>query len=57
MVLSKQRRNYGPKGVKILVTHHLTKTSVGAICRLYARRWGVELVIKALKSGLHVGQR
>ena len=55
IVLSKKRRNHGPKGVKILVTH-LTKASVGAICSIYARRWGVALTIKELKSGLHLGQ-
>jgi hypothetical protein len=55
IVLSKKRRNHGPKGVKILVTN-LTKASVGAILSIYARRWGIELTIKELKSGLHLGQ-
>lgn len=55
IVLSKKRRNHGPKGVKILVTN-LTKASAGAICSIYARRWGIELTIKELKSGLHLGQ-
>ena len=55
IVLSKKRRNDGPKGVKILVTN-LTDASVGAILSPYARRWGVELTIKELKSGLHLGQ-
>lgn len=55
IVLSKKRRNDGPKGVKILVTN-LTTTSAGAILSIYARRWGVELTIKELKSGLHLGQ-
>ena len=55
IVRSKKRRNFGPKGVKILVTN-LTETSAGAILSVYARRWGVELTIKELKSGLHVGQ-
>jgi hypothetical protein len=56
IVLSKKRRNDGPKGVKILVTN-LTKASAGAMLSIYARRWGVELTIKELKSGLHWGQR
>jgi hypothetical protein len=55
IVLSKKRRNDGPKGVKIIVTN-LTEASVGAILSIYARRWGVELTIKELKSGLHLGQ-
>ena len=54
-MLSKKRRNEGPKGVKILVTN-LTKASAGAICSISARRWGIELTIKELKSGLHLGQ-
>jgi hypothetical protein len=41
--------------VKIIVTN-LTEASVGAILSIYARRWGVELTIKELKSGLHLGQ-
>ena len=55
IVLAKKRRNDGPKGVKIIVTT-LTAASAGAILSIYARRWGVELTIKALKSGLHLGQ-
>ena len=55
IVLSKQQRNDGPKGVKIIVTN-LTAMSAGAILSIYARRWGVELTIKELKSGLHLGQ-
>jgi hypothetical protein len=55
IVLSKKRRNAGPKGVKILVTN-LTEASAGAILSMYAWRWGVELTIKELKSGLHLGQ-
>jgi hypothetical protein len=42
IVLAKKRRNDGPKGVKILVTN-LTAVSAGAILRIYARRWGVEI--------------
>jgi len=29
---------------------------VGTILSIYARRWGVEVTIKELKSGLHLGQ-
>ena len=55
IVLSKKRRNEGPKQVKIIVTN-LTEVSAGGILSIYARRWGVELTIKELKSGLHLGQ-
>src|SRR5438093_2748282 len=54
IVLSKKRRHEGPQGVTILVTH-LTATSAGAIFSIYARRWGVELTRKELKSRLHMG--
>jgi len=55
LVLSKKRRNEGPKGVKIIVTN-LSEAGAGAILSMYARRWGVEVMFKELKSGLHLGQ-
>jgi hypothetical protein len=55
LVLSKKRRNAGPKQVKIIVTN-LTGATAGTILSIYARRWGVELTIKELKSGLHLGR-
>jgi hypothetical protein len=55
IVLSQKRRNDGPKGVKIIVTN-LTGVGAGAILSIYAWRWGVEVTIKELKSGLHLGQ-
>ncbi len=55
IVLSKKRRNDGPKGVKMLVTN-LTEASAGAMLSMYAWRWGVEGTSKALQSGLHLGQ-
>jgi len=55
IVLSKKRRNTGPKQVKIIVTN-LTGATAGTILSIYARRWGVELTIKELKSGLHLGR-
>jgi Transposase DDE domain len=54
IVLSKQRRNAGPKGVKILVTN-LPEASAGSILSIYAWRGGMELTCKELKSGLHLG--
>jgi len=41
--------------VKIIVTN-LTEASAGTILSIYAWRWGVEVTIKELKSGLHLGQ-
>ena len=35
---------------------NLTEVSAGGLLSIYARRWGVELTIKELKSGLHLGQ-
>jgi hypothetical protein len=55
IVLSKKRRNAGPKHVKIIVTH-LTEATAGTLLSLSARRWGVEVTSKELKSGLHLGQ-
>lgn len=55
IVLAKKRRNYGPKRVKIIVTN-LLDASASAILSHYAVRWGVELTIKELKGGLHLGR-
>ena len=55
ILLSKQRRNYGPQRTKIIVTN-LRGVSAGDILSHYARRWGVEVTFKELKSGLHLGE-
>jgi hypothetical protein len=55
IVLSKRRRNEGPKKVKIIVTN-LEGASEGEILSIYMRRWSIELTIKELKAGLHIGQ-
>ena len=55
LILSKQRRNQGPKRVKLLVTN-LTQARVSDILSIYSRRWGVELTFKELKGGLHLGR-
>jgi Transposase DDE domain len=55
IVLSKKRRNFGPKRVKIIVTN-LLDASASAILNQYAIRWTVELTIKELKGGLHLGR-
>jgi len=55
IVLSKKRRNFGPKRVKIIVTNH-QGVSASAIVSQYSIRWAVELTIKELKGGLHLGR-
>ena len=55
VLLSKKRRNSGPQQVKLIVTN-LEPVSAAAILGTYARRWGVEVTFKELKSGLHLGQ-
>ncbi len=55
IVLSKKRRNLGPRRVKIIVTN-LLGVSAGEILTQYAIRWSVELTIKELKGGLHLGR-
>lgn len=55
IILSKQRRNDGPKKAKIIVTN-LEAATTSQSLSYYARRWGVEVTIKELKSGLHLGR-
>jgi hypothetical protein len=55
MVLSKKRRNAGPNQVRLFVTN-LQDVNASTVLSLYAWRWGVEVTIKELKGGLHLGQ-
>lgn len=55
ILLSKRRRNDGPKKIKLIVTNLDTKRA-SEILNLYSRRWSVECTFKELKSGLHWGQ-
>lgn len=55
IVLSKQRRNDGPKRVKIIVTN-LRQAAASRVLGYYARRWGIEVTFKELKGGLHLGE-
>jgi len=55
VLLSKKRLNDGPKKIKLIVTN-LGTQSASQILGIYSRRWGVEVTIKELKSGLHLGQ-
>jgi hypothetical protein len=55
IILSKKRLNDGPKKTKIIVTN-LEEATAGEILSCYARRWGIEVTFKELKSELHLGQ-
>jgi hypothetical protein len=55
IIISKKRLNSGPKKTKIIVTN-LQGVSTGHVLSIYARRWGIEVTIKELKGGLHLGQ-
>jgi hypothetical protein len=55
ILLSKRRLNDRPKKIKLIVTN-LETQSAGQILGIYSRRWAVEVTIKELKSGLHLGQ-
>ena len=55
VILSKKRRNSGPKATKILVTN-LPEVKSRTVIALYSRRWNVELLIKELKGVTGMGQ-
>jgi hypothetical protein len=55
IVLSKKRRNAGPNQVRLFVTN-LQDVKASTVLGLYAWRWGVEVTIKELKGGLHLGR-
>ena len=55
IVLSKKRRNQGPNQVRLFVTN-LDGVTASTVLSLYAWRWGVEVTIKELKGGLHLGR-
>ena len=55
IILSKKRRNDGPKATKILVTN-LPDVRARQVVDVYRRRWSVERLIKALKGATGLGQ-
>jgi integrase-like protein len=55
IVLSKKRRNYRPKQVRLFVTN-LLEVKAGTVLSRYAWRSDVEVTIKELKRGLHLAQ-
>jgi Transposase DDE domain len=55
VVLSKRRRNDGPKQTKVLVTN-LPQATAHGTAAVYLRRWPVELFFKEWKGVVGVGQ-
>jgi hypothetical protein len=56
VVLSKCRRNDGPKQTKILVTNLPETVTAREIVGVYLRRWWIELLVKELKGVVGMGQ-
>jgi hypothetical protein len=56
VVLSKPRRNDGPKQTKILVTNLPESVTAPEVVGVYLRRWWVELLVKELKGVVGLGQ-
>ena len=55
IVLSKKRRNLGPKRTKVLVTN-LPQVTARKVGEMYRRRWWIEVAFKELKGALGMGQ-
>ena len=55
IVLSKKRRNLGPKNIKVIVTN-LPNVTVTQILSIYQRRFMIEVLFRELKSGMGLGK-
>jgi hypothetical protein len=55
VVLSKWRRNEGPKQTTVLVTHLPETVTAREIVGVYLRRWWIELLVKELKGVVGMG--
>jgi hypothetical protein len=56
IVLSKKRRNLGPKNTKVIVTN-LPNVTVNTILSIYQRRFMIEVLFRELKSGMGLGKQ
>jgi len=56
VVLSKKRRNLGPKGIKVIVTN-LPNVTAKQILNIYQRRFMIEVMFRELKSGMGLGKQ
>jgi hypothetical protein len=57
VVLRKCRRHQGPKQTNILVTNLPKTVTAREMVGVYRRRWWVELLVKALKGVVGMGQQ
>jgi hypothetical protein len=56
IVLSKKRRNCGPKNVKVIVTN-LPNPSIKTVLNIYQKRFLIEVLFRELKSGMGLGKQ
>lgn len=56
IVLSKIRRNCGPKNVKVIVTN-LPSPSIKTVLSIYQKRFLIEVLFRELKSGMGLGKQ
>jgi hypothetical protein len=56
IVLSKKRRNYGPKNIKVIVTN-LPNPTKKTVLSIYQRRFLIEVLFRELKSGMGLGKQ
>ena len=56
IVLSKKRRNCGPKNVKVIVTN-LPHPSIKTVLNIYQKRFLIEVLFRELKSGMGLGKQ
>src|SRR6185437_6109392 len=56
IVLSKIRRNCGPKNVKVIVTN-LPNPSIKTVLSIYQKRFLIEVLFRELKSGMGLGKQ
>jgi hypothetical protein len=56
IVLSKKRRNCGPKNIKVIVTN-LPNPDVKTVLRIYQKRFLIEVLFRELKSGMGLGKQ
>ena len=56
IVLSKKRRNCGPKNIKVIVTN-LPNPSEKTVLEIYQKRFLIEVLFRELKSGMGLGKQ
>jgi hypothetical protein len=56
IVLSKKRRNCGPKKIKVIVTN-LPNPNEKTVLNIYQKRFLIEVLFRELKSGMGLGKQ